>query len=254
MTTTYTVTYTLSGCTSSAQTGTVTVNPVPTVVVADQSICQGASTTLVSTPTPPGGTYSWSPGGATSSSITVSPGSTTNYTLVYTQGGCASAPDVSIVTVNPAPIVSVMIVSNQITADQSGALYQWVDCNSGYSAIGGATNQMYVPTANGNYAVHIILNGCVDTSACNLISTTGIDAADNFSSMAYPNPTSGIIYISAWDKADPNYEITDLMGKVVFSGKLSSENPGIDISDLSNGIYFFKAGIKNSKLFKIIKN
>src|SRR6266566_1640529 len=72
-------------------------------------ICAGSSTTL--TATPAGGTapytYSWSPGGATGSSITVSPGSTTTYTVTVTDAHGCTGSGGGTVTVNAKPTVSV---------------------------------------------------------------------------------------------------------------------------------------------------
>lgn len=103
--TTYTVTYTI-GATTCAQTATsaITVKTVPTLTVTptSASICAGASTTLNTTANPTGGTYSWAPGGATTSSITVSPSSSTTYTLTYTgSNGCALSNSSAAITVKP---------------------------------------------------------------------------------------------------------------------------------------------------------
>jgi gliding motility-associated-like protein len=90
--TTYTVTYTLATTCSQTATSAITVNTVPTLTVTPTaaSICKGASTTINTTANPTGGTYAWLPGGATTSSITVSPAATTTYTLTYTgANGCA---------------------------------------------------------------------------------------------------------------------------------------------------------------------
>lgn len=70
---------------------------------------------------------------------------------------------------------SVAQVGAQLTADLTGATYQWLDCDNNYYALIGATNQTYTPPATGNYAVEVTLNGCVDTSACMLVDFTGIE-------------------------------------------------------------------------------
>jgi PKD domain len=105
-TTTYTVTVT-DGTTSCANngSGTVTVNPLPTVSVNSATICAGGSVTLTATTSASSPSYLWSPGGATTSSITVSPASTTTYTVTVTDGttSCANSGS-GTVTVNPAPI------------------------------------------------------------------------------------------------------------------------------------------------------
>ena len=253
-TTTYTVTYTLSGCTSTAETGTVIVNPVPTVSVADQSICPGQSATLISTPTPPGGTYFWTPGGATTSSITVSPGSTTNYSLVYTQGGCASAPEISTVTVLPAPAIGVTTVGGTMTSVQSGATYQWLDCNAGMGIIAGATSQSYTPSSSGTYAVQVSLGGCTDTSICNVIMITGIAEANNFGLSIYPNPANEWINVENRTGQILSYEISNVLGNTVISGKLITGTSTIDVAKFAKGLYFLKTGKNGNQVMKIVKN
>ncbi|MFN5845492.1 MAG: hypothetical protein ACK46O_07265, partial [Flavobacteriia bacterium] len=58
---TYTVTISASGCTSTPISGTVTVNPVPTVSVNSPTVCAGTSATVTATPGVAGTyTYTWS--------------------------------------------------------------------------------------------------------------------------------------------------------------------------------------------------
>jgi gliding motility-associated-like protein len=87
------------GC---ADTSSVTIisNGSVTVTVNSVTICNGSSATLTATPSISGGTYLWTPGGSTSPFITVSPSSTTVYTVEYAQGGCLASASGTI-TVNP---------------------------------------------------------------------------------------------------------------------------------------------------------
>jgi len=107
-TTTYTLSYVSgAGCVSNNATGTITVNPVASVTVNSDTICDGNSTTLTATPSIPGGTFLWN-NGATTQTITVSPNTTTTYTVDYTSAaGCSSAQAIGIVTVNPSPVLTV---------------------------------------------------------------------------------------------------------------------------------------------------
>ncbi|MEN9301887.1 MAG: hypothetical protein RL264_316 [Bacteroidota bacterium] len=100
-TTPYSVTYSLSGCTPATVTGTVTVNPAPTVSVNNASSCSGATVTITATPSQTGGTYAWSTG-ATTNSIATAPTSTTTYTVTYSLGSCTPSTGNGIVSVNPA--------------------------------------------------------------------------------------------------------------------------------------------------------
>ncbi len=61
---------------------------------------------------------------------------------------------------------------SSLTSNQAGAQYQWVNCDDNYSNIDGATNQTYLASLSGNYAVLIELNACIDTSECGYINAS----------------------------------------------------------------------------------
>ena len=82
-----------SGCTFCAPQPVADAGPA-------QEICQGESVTI-GTPAQAGHSYSWSPGGQTTAQITVSPATTTTYTVTSTTI-CGTAQDSVQVTVNTA--------------------------------------------------------------------------------------------------------------------------------------------------------
>ena len=95
ITTTYTITGTGNGSCISTATVTVTVNPVPTVTASasPDTICSDSSATLKA-----GGalSYNWS-NGMTGKQITVTPTTTTSYTVTGTvTGGCANTATVKV--------------------------------------------------------------------------------------------------------------------------------------------------------------
>ena len=87
----YTVTPSSVSCVGSPVSITVVVNPIPTVTVTPQTqtIYSGQTASLSASSNIPGGSYLWSPGGQTTSNITVSPTVTTTYSAVYTLNGCS---------------------------------------------------------------------------------------------------------------------------------------------------------------------
>ncbi len=158
-TTTYTATCTLNGCKAS-DNGIVTVNPKPTPLVNDVSICTSESATLTVTGCT-GGTISWNTGASTPS-ITVTPTATTTYTATCTANGCTGS-DVGTVSVNPKPTLTVgtttcsadfktynvSFTSNgNVTADKGTV--------SGNAVIGIPQGQTVTLTA--------VLNGCTSTA------------------------------------------------------------------------------------------
>lgn len=118
-----------------------------------------------------------------------------NNTAIYTlAGGAANGCD-SIVTlnltINNVSDLTTSVSGVTITANNAVATtYEWLDCDDSFNSIPGAGNQSFTPSSNGNYAVKIEENGCVDTSAC--VSITSVDIIQNDfgnSIVIYPNPT-----------------------------------------------------------------
>ena len=162
-TTTYTVTGTSLGCSNTAQV-TVVVNAGPTVtaIAAPSAICAGGSSILTV-----GGaaTYVWNPGNIIGASITVSPLTTTTYTVTGTaSNGCINTQQVT-VTVNPLPVVTATATSPIICLGAStvltgggAATYVW---NPG-NIIGASVTVS--PIATTTYTVTgTASNGCVNT-------------------------------------------------------------------------------------------
>jgi hypothetical protein len=104
-----------------------------------------------------------------------------------------------------------------VTANNTSATYQWLDCNNNFAVIVGETGRTFFPIANGRYAVQITENNCVDTSECVAITSIGI-IENNFGSKfaLYPNPSSGNFSVDLGE----NYQVitvtlTGLDGKTI---------------------------------------
>ncbi|NBX80633.1 MAG: PKD domain-containing protein, partial [Flavobacteriales bacterium] len=106
ITTNYTVTYSLGGCTPANASAIITVNPAPTLTVNSLTLCSGVTGTLTAVPSQTGGTFLWSTN-ETTDAISVTPITTTNYTVTYSLGGCTPSNASATVTVNPTPTISV---------------------------------------------------------------------------------------------------------------------------------------------------
>lgn len=248
LTTTYSVQYTLSGCGSASNSGIVTVNPTPVVTVNNETICAGDNVLLTATPSIVGGTFLWSPDGQTSSSISVNPTNTTTYSIVYTLNGCESANIAAVVTVIPSPSILVNSSQNVLTANQSGATYQWIDCNNGNTPIVGEVNQTFVATSNGNYAVIITQNGCSDTSLCTVVNMISIEENQkNDGIVIYPNPTYESIKITFdGEMIGSDMIITDEKGRIIETILISKSDIEVKLTNYAPGIYF--AMVKNVPL------
>jgi gliding motility-associated-like protein len=171
VTTTYSVLYTINGCLIIGS-GTVTVNPIPTVSVSNSTICSGESTTLTAVPSEPGGSYNWGNNFSNTNSITVNPIATSNYSVIYTLNGCSSQSTTGTVTMNPIPSVSVnsiticegQMASLSATPSNVGGTYVW-------SPNGEISQTINVsPNSTTNYSVIYTLNGCSSQASTSTVT------------------------------------------------------------------------------------
>lgn len=171
-TTTYTVTGTsAAGCTGS-NTITLSVNPLPNIVVnaTPSAICTGGSSSLTATGA---NSYTWSPltglSGGTGASVSASPLNTSTYTVTGTSGnGCTASANVT-VTVNPNPVVTLSpfsaICSNASPLSLSGG----TPAGGTYSGTGVSGGQ-FNPAVSGSGTFLITYtftnaNGCTGTAS-----------------------------------------------------------------------------------------
>jgi len=185
----------------------------------------------------PSGNYTWA--------------TTGTYTdVLYDLMGCDS-----LITVNltiPVVDTSISVTSNTLTANASGATYQWLDCNAGLSVIGGANGQTYVSGASGIFALEITVNGCTDTSACYSVNTSGLNGAGLPSKVnIWPNPSEGIYFIDmGLVSAEVPYEVLDISGRTISRGFLNKKQNKIDLTGAMGGIYVLKISNRVLRLVK----
>lgn len=174
-------------------------------------------------------------------------------------GGAANGCDSLVtldLTINSVSDISTSLSGVNITSNNSGATYQWLDCDNGYATITNATSQTFVATASGNYAVELTENGCVDTTVCVAITSVGI-VENSFGDalMVYPNPTNGNFSINLGGVYETSIvSITDINGKLIDS-KTITQSQTLDLSlEEPNGVYIvsIQAGDKNA-VIRLVK-
>ena len=129
-----------------------------------------------------------------------------------------------------------------LSANQSGATYQWIDCATN-TPVTGANNRSFTPTANGSYAVIMSLNTCTDTSACTVINDISLSNAPALPKVElFPNPTSDLLTIKITGGLSKNssYVLTPANGQRVQAGVLYQNQQVLDLSALAPGLYFLE--------------
>jgi len=159
-TTTYTVTVTDgNGCTGSDDI-TVIINPLPSANAgSDTAICIGNSATLIANG---GNTYTWS-NNTNNDSLTITPMTTTSYTVTVTDGnGCTDSDDVTVI-VNPPPLANagsdtaICIGNSTLLIASGGNFYAWSNSTNNDSLT-------VTPMTTASYTVTVTDgNGCTDS-------------------------------------------------------------------------------------------
>ncbi len=170
--------------------------------------------------------FTWSNG------VTYYQSNTTAVQTFVNQGNCDSiiALNLDIININDTIVFS----NNTLKSLQSNAAYQWLNCDNNYAIIPGENNQDFSFSANGNYAVEVTYNGCIDTSNCLVVSGIGLNEITNQNSKIklYPNPVYHQLSLSFGETYDDiGIAIYALSGQLVKTYNYSKkENISLEVN------------------------
>lgn len=199
------------------------------------------------------------------------------YTIRFENTGTANAINIKVQDVldsklDPATIKMVN-ASASYSLERVGDLLTWkfngidlppsiVETNTGKGYItfqvkpkaGYAISDIIPSRAN----IYFDFNPAIATNIWNteFTSTLAANQFENGEFLLYPNPTKNKINIALKNNS---YTIdavivNDILGKTVFTKNINNQNAEIDLSNLSNGVYFVKVKANgNEKIVKLIK-
>ena len=153
--------------------------------------------------------------------------------------GCDSIISIDL-TINEVD-TSTTALNATITSNATGtSTYRWLDCGNSYAVIAGETNQAYLATLDGDYAVEVTTNGCIDTSACVNISSASIANNElNVKTRIYPNPSAGIFNVDS-ELNLGTIQVLDVAGQLLHSVEAVKNSTNIDLSNIQSGVYLVK--------------
>jgi hypothetical protein len=155
--------------------------------------------------------------------------------------------DLTIYTVD----VMVTNASPTLTASESGATYQWIDCDNNNASIAGATEQSFTAIENGSYAVIVTNDNCSDTSACEVVANIGIEELLDSEIVVYPNPTNDGHFTVQYSGVIEAIILYDVAGRTVQVP--SNVNTGkVDASKLESGKYSVYIQTDKGQLIKSV--
>jgi hypothetical protein len=179
-------------------------------------------------------------------------------------------------SINTQPTSQQININNNaqfiVGSSDPSATFQWqTDLGVGFqnlTSVGqysGTTNDTLtvanVSLSNNNQPFRCIISSgsCSDTSNVAVLTVNnnvGIHefTQDNLFSV-YPNPAQTVINVNADSKlVGESYSVIDNTGRVVLTGKITSENTIIEFGSLSNGVYMFNVANNMKQQFKILKH
>lgn len=235
-----------NGTNSNTVSNYVLVNQVPVVVVSPSSpiICAGTSVTLLASGA---NSYTWNNGLGAGSSKTVSPTTTTIYTVTGSNGLACDAQQTITVTVNPNPTVPSIIQNGNVLSVQVAGSYTYQWYLNG-NALPGQTNSTIQFSESGTYSVMITdNNGCSSYSSnFNAQLNTIIENTDQPITI-YPNPNAGSFRVDLPEGFAFNaMTVTDTYGKLV-NANYSESASGlfVNLSSIARGVYFLNYQIND---------
>ncbi len=128
--------------------------------------------------------------------------------------------------------------TNTLSSLHPNAAYQWVRCDLGYQPLINGTFADYSTTTNGEYAVIITENGCIDTSACLSLVFLSVNEHASPEIRLYPNPA--IDKVSVVLHQTTELTLFDTQAKLVFHIILEAGNHDLQLPALRSGLYYWR--------------
>ena len=252
-----TVMDTITGC-SATDSSLVTITTVVNLPITIANVCAGDS--LVLDAGGPFSSYAWS---TTDSTQTILVSTVGTYVVTTTDSiGCVSMDSTEITTSLPVPAITGLvdtICANGSMILDAGAgfsTYSWTTSGSAQTeTVSGAA----LPLGDNTVTVTVSdSNGCLNTDAVtfNIDACASIDELNAIAMSIYPNPSTGVFNYSI-DNMSGNITmmITDLSGKIVDAGTITSANGTFDLTRYQAGTYILKLQAGDAvTIVRLVKN
>ncbi|MCI4670891.1 MAG: T9SS type A sorting domain-containing protein [Bacteroidia bacterium] len=148
---------------------------------------------------------------------------------------------------------TVVLAGDTLSANQSQAQYQWLDCNDSYAIIPNANSPQFVPDSTGLYALEISDGNCIDTSGCHFVEKIFSSVNDHFSGLkVYPNPVTDRLFVDFGTYFEgAKLDLYNFNGHKLKSFLHSGENMEIDFRSLPRGNYLLR--IQQNRYTTVLK-
>ena len=256
--TTYTATGTdANGCQNTATVAlTIFATPTVTATSSPAVVCLGNQTNITASGAQ---TYIWMPGSLTGTTISVSPVTSTTYTVTgISSNGCTDSYPINIAVVSPANLI---VYSSETTVCANDAVVYLYGIPAGgiWSGLG-VSGTTFTPSVAGAGS-HVCTYTFIDQYGCTATATTsifvnacvGISEQSGLNGISfYPNPNDGLFTVNVASStiSEMKIDIFDLQGRIIYSemmnGIISGFSKEINLNGIANGAYYIRFSSKNS--------
>ncbi len=150
---------------------------------------------------------------------------------------------------------NVMQNGDSLWVQSDSGSFQWIDCSTG-DPISGATDDHFVPSSDGSYALEVTQNGCTDRSGCHQVVLGAVEeqGSKGLEVELFPSPGKKELNIRMEDAFRGRIRILDLRGKVMKERKaVEGRSFRVDASELSPGLYLVELRDPEKGKSKVMK-
>jgi hypothetical protein len=208
---------------------------VAPVLSYNTSVCAGDTVTISLNQAY--SSYLWSDGSTNSTLSAV----TGPYSVTVSQNGsCGTASSSINATGTPLPDATFTVSTALLTANTSGASYQWYLDGS---PVNGANSDTFLVSQTGNYSLQVTQNGCSAISEPVRVVVSGLAEESDIVFSMYPNPAVDWLVLKANGLSEPSYRtiISSADGSISRELELVTNNgqlnATVSIADIPTGIY-----------------
>lgn len=143
------------------------------------------------------------------------------------------------------------------TALIPNASYQWYVCNP-WRKITNAQKQTFSTTTKGSYAVVVSNLGCIDTSDCIALYSSGLNNASlNLRTQVFPIPFDNVLNFEFENfQKTIKIKLFDILGKEILNKNYNQKkNIEINVENINNGSYYLQIETDTTlEFFNVLKN
>lgn len=143
-----------------------------------------------------------------------------------------------------------------LTAVDSQAKYQWINCTSNLTVLWGDTLQSFTVNQDGSYAVELTKGKCKDTSMCFELNVSSVDSRNGPGPLRiFPNPTRNSVVVQKLEnpRSDASLEVYDSKGRLLETVPFDSRRIRL-LKDEQPGVYIIRFNEDGRSLsYRVVK-